>query len=122
VFTNDFGGAVDPRNLLRVIYVAAKVAGVERIGVHTLHSAADGWLEQGVHNKAVADLLAIRVSPSRVTSTGTPVTKRHGLRSTAGGEHSDYECCCATYPHRVWREAVPDFSETASHLQTLASG
>ncbi|CAN5150717.1 site-specific integrase [soil metagenome] len=58
VFTNEFGGPVDPRNLLRVIEVAAKAAGVEHIGVHTLrHSAAVGWLESGVHIKAVADLL-----------------------------------------------------------------
>ena len=58
VFTNEVGGPVDPRNLLRVIEVAAKAAGgVELIGVHTLrHSAAVGWLEQG-HIKAVADLL-----------------------------------------------------------------
>jgi integrase len=58
VFTNELGGPVDPRNLLRVIEVAAKAAGIERIGLHTLrHSAAVGWLEQGVHIKAVADLL-----------------------------------------------------------------
>jgi integrase len=58
VFTNKFGGPVDPRNLLRVIEVAAKAAGVEAIGVHTLrHSAAVAWLESGVHIKAVADLL-----------------------------------------------------------------
>jgi integrase len=58
VFTNELGGPVDPRNLLRVIEVAAKAAGVKHIGVHTLrHSAAVGWLEQGVHIKAVADLL-----------------------------------------------------------------
>jgi hypothetical protein len=32
--------------------------GVEHVGVHTLrHSAVVGWLEQGVHIKAVADLL-----------------------------------------------------------------
>jgi len=58
VFTTELGGPVDPRNLLRVIEVAAKAAGVERIGVHTLrHSAAVSWLESGVHIKAVADLL-----------------------------------------------------------------
>ena len=57
VFTTEFGGPVDPRNLLRVVEVAAKAAGVEA-GVHTLrHSAAVGWLESGVHIKAVADLL-----------------------------------------------------------------
>lgn len=58
VFTNEFGGPVDPRNLLRVIETAAKAAGVEDIGVHTLrHSAAVAWLDAGVHIKAVADLL-----------------------------------------------------------------
>jgi integrase len=58
VFTNEFGGPVEPRNLLRAIEVAARTAGVEHIGVHTLrHSAAVGWLEQGVQIKAVADLL-----------------------------------------------------------------
>lgn len=58
VFTNEFGGPVEPRNLLRTIEVAAKVAGVQGIGVHTLrHSAAVAWLEAGVHIKAVADLL-----------------------------------------------------------------
>ena len=33
-------------------------ARVDTVGVHTLrHSAAEGWLEAGVHIKAVADLL-----------------------------------------------------------------
>jgi integrase len=58
VFTTELGHAVEPRNLLRVIEAAAKRAGVEGVGVHTLrHSAAVGWLESGVHIKAVADLL-----------------------------------------------------------------
>jgi integrase len=58
VFTTEFGGPVNPRNLLRVIEVAAKAAHVEGVGIHTLrHSAAVGWLEAGVHIKAVADLL-----------------------------------------------------------------
>lgn len=58
VFINEFGGPVDPRNLLRVIEVPAKAAGIEAVGVHTLrHSVAVGWLESGVHIKAVADLL-----------------------------------------------------------------
>ncbi|WP_099024713.1 tyrosine-type recombinase/integrase [Mycolicibacterium palauense] len=58
VFTTEVGGPVDPRNLLRVIEVAARAAGVEGVGVHTLrHSAAVAWLEAGVHIKAVADLL-----------------------------------------------------------------
>ena len=38
--------------------MAAKTAGVEGVGMHTLrHSAAVAWLEAGVHIKAVADLL-----------------------------------------------------------------
>lgn len=58
VFTTDRGTPVDPRNLLRVVEVAAKSAGVENVGVHSLrHSAAVAWLERGVHIKAVADLL-----------------------------------------------------------------
>jgi integrase len=58
VFTTELGGPVDPRNLLRVVEAAAKTVGAEGIGVHTLrHSAAVGWLESGVHIKAVADLL-----------------------------------------------------------------
>jgi integrase len=58
VFTTEFGTPVDPRNLLRVIEAAAKSASVGGVGVHTLrHSAAVGWLESGVHIKAVADLL-----------------------------------------------------------------
>ncbi|OCH82286.1 site-specific integrase [Gordonia sp. UCD-TK1] len=58
VFTTEFGGPVDPRNLLRVLEAAAAAAGVDKVGVHTLrHSAAVAWLESGVHIKAVADLL-----------------------------------------------------------------
>lgn len=58
VFTTEFGTAVDPRSFLRVLQVAAKAAGLTGVGVHTLrHSVAVGWLENGVHIKAVADLL-----------------------------------------------------------------
>lgn len=58
VFTTELGRPVDPRNLLRTIELAAKAAGVDNVGTHTLrHSAAVAWLEAGVHIKAVADLL-----------------------------------------------------------------
>ena len=58
VFTAELGTPVEPRNPLRVIETAARSAGIEDIGVHTLrHSAAVAWLESGVHIKAVADLL-----------------------------------------------------------------
>ncbi|HYB38200.1 MAG TPA: site-specific integrase [Mycobacterium sp.] len=58
VFCTELGRPVEPRNMLRVIETAARTAGVDGIGVHTLrHSAAVAWLESGVHIKAVADLL-----------------------------------------------------------------
>lgn len=58
VMTTELGTMVDPRNLLRVVQVAAKAADLEGVGAHTLrHSAATTWLEAGVHVKAVADLL-----------------------------------------------------------------
>jgi integrase len=58
VFTTEFGGPVEPRNVLRTMETAAAKAGVENVGVHTLrHSAAAAWLDGGVHIKAVADLL-----------------------------------------------------------------
>ncbi|GAB3019586.1 tyrosine-type recombinase/integrase [Mycobacterium bourgelatii] len=57
VFTTALGTPVDPRNLTRVVEVAAQRAGLEGVGVHTLrHSAATAWLER-VHIKAVSDLL-----------------------------------------------------------------
>jgi integrase len=87
VFTNEFGGPVEPRNLLRVIEVAAKAAGVEGIGVHTLrHSAAVAWLDAGVHIKAVADLLG----HSSIAITGdvyghtSEATARAAVDSLAG--------------------------------------
>jgi integrase len=50
VFTTELGRPVDPRNLLRVIELAAESAGVEHVGVPTLwHSAAITWLESGIH-------------------------------------------------------------------------
>jgi integrase len=58
VFTTETGGNVDPRNLLRVIEVAAKAAKIDGVGIHTLrHSAATAWLDSGVHIRQVADLL-----------------------------------------------------------------
>lgn len=58
VFTTEFGTMVEPRNILRTVEIAAKKAGIDQVGVHTMrHSAATAWLESGVHIKAVADLL-----------------------------------------------------------------
>jgi integrase len=58
VFTNEFGGLVDPQELLRAVKRAAKAVGLEGVSPHTLrNSAATRWLEAGVHIKAVSDLL-----------------------------------------------------------------
>ncbi|WP_326564871.1 site-specific integrase [Mycobacterium sp. 3-98] len=84
VFTTEFGGPVDPRNLLRVIEVAAKAAGVADVGVHTLrHSAAVAWLEAGCTSRPSPTCSAIRQSRSRATSTDTRATTPPGPPSTA---------------------------------------
>jgi integrase len=58
VFTDELGGPVEPRRILRAAKAAAVKAGVDNINVHTLrHSAATAWLDAGVHIRAVADLL-----------------------------------------------------------------
>jgi integrase len=58
VFTNEFGGPVDPRNLVASHRDGRQGRRVQGIDVRTLrHSAAVAWLDAGVHIKAVADLL-----------------------------------------------------------------
>lgn len=58
VFATEEGKPVDPRNLYRVVQVAAKAAGLEHVGVHALrHTAATLMLEGGVNIKAVSSLL-----------------------------------------------------------------
>ncbi len=90
VFTTELGASVDPRNLLRVIEGAAKAAGIEGVGIHTLrHSAAVRWLERGVHIKAVADLLghssiAITGDVYGHTSDDTARTAVDGLSADLG--------------------------------------
>lgn len=122
VFTTELGGPVDPRNLLRVIEVAAKAAGVDG-AVCTRSVTRRPWL--GWSRVCISRLWLIcsgtRRSLSPVMSTAIPVTKPPGPRSTAGAELSDCEhafdkrcaTCCATYPSPVCGKAVPDVSETA---------
>lgn len=58
VFTTATGEPIDPRNLFRVVQVAAKAAGLEHVGVHSLrHTAATLMLESGVNIKAVSSLM-----------------------------------------------------------------
>ncbi|MGB7146026.1 tyrosine-type recombinase/integrase [Mycobacterium sp.] len=58
VFCTELGHPVEPRNILRTVETAATKAGVVGVGVHSLrHSAAVAWLDNGVHIRAVADLL-----------------------------------------------------------------
>jgi integrase len=58
VFTDEAGGPVYPRAVLRAVQRSAGRVGIDGVTVHTLrHSAAAAWLKAGVHIKAVADLL-----------------------------------------------------------------
>jgi len=58
VFTTESGTSVEPHNILRAVMAAAADAALADVGVHTLrHSAATTWLENGVHLKAVSELL-----------------------------------------------------------------
>jgi integrase len=83
VFTNEFGGSVEPRNLLRVIEVAAKAAGAAGIGVHTLrHSAAVAWLKRGYTSRPWPICSGTAPSPSPAACTGTPPRTRPGPPST----------------------------------------
>ena len=125
MFTTELGAPVDPRNLLRVIEAAAKTAGVDDIGIHTLrHSAAVRWLERGVHIKAVADLLghssiAITGDVYGHTSDDTARTAVDGLSADPvcdrGAANPGWRTRWRTRPLRR-PEAVPDFSRTASYL------
>jgi len=58
VFTTENGSPVDGRNLLRVLQSAAKAAGLENVGLHTLrHSAATAMLNAGIPLHVVSRIL-----------------------------------------------------------------
>lgn len=58
VFASQHGTPLEPRAVLRALTTAAKAAGIEGANVHTLrHSAATGWIENGVSLKAVSEAL-----------------------------------------------------------------
>lgn len=59
VFTTELGGPMDPRNSLRAFKVAAATAGLPaKVTLHTLrHSAATTMLDDGIHLKAVSNML-----------------------------------------------------------------
>lgn len=57
VFTTELGQPVDPRNALRALQVAAKRAGLEGVGLHTLrHTGASLAIASGVHLKVISEL------------------------------------------------------------------
>ena len=58
VFVTDLGEPCDPRNALRALTVAARAAGLPRVGLHTLrHSAASVMLSHGVPIAVVSQVL-----------------------------------------------------------------
>lgn len=58
VFTSATGRPIDPRTALRAFTLAAERAGIDGASIHTLrHSAATAMLEDGVHLRAVSELL-----------------------------------------------------------------
>lgn len=58
VFVTDIGEACDPRNALRALAVAARRAGLDGIGLHTLrHSAASVMLSERVPLNVVSQIL-----------------------------------------------------------------
>lgn len=66
VFATELGTPLEPRNVLRALTVAATAAGIKGANVHTLrHSAATGWIENGVSLKAVS--LALGHSSTAIT-------------------------------------------------------
>lgn len=80
VFTTEAGTPVDPRNALRALRVAAKAAGLEDVGLHTLrHSAATALLEAGVPLVTVSEILG----HSSVAITGDVYghVSTHGARA-----------------------------------------
>ncbi|MFZ3271869.1 MAG: tyrosine-type recombinase/integrase [Mycobacterium sp.] len=88
--------------------------GVEGVGVHTLrHSAAVGWLEAGVHIKAVADLLGH--SSIAITGDDYGHTTDDIARAAVDGWSGCSDCeanrrCatyCATYPGEVSDVEIP---------------
>ena len=105
VFATEFGSAVDPRNVLWTIEIAAQKAGMADIGVHTLrHSAAVAWLESGVHIKAVADLLghsSISITGDVYGHTSYDGTGSGRLagQSTRSAGLVTWRCYPRCYPH-----------------------
>lgn len=58
VFVTDIGEPCDPRNALRALTVAARRAGLDRVGLHTLrHSAASVMLSERVPLNVVSQIL-----------------------------------------------------------------
>ena len=83
-------GRWSTQQLLRTVEIAARKAGIEAVGAHSLrHSAAVAWLESGVHIKAAADLLghpSIAVTGDLYghTSDNTARAAVDGLGATLG--------------------------------------
>ncbi len=75
------GSAVDPRNILRTIQIAAQKAGMAGIDEHRLrHSAAVAWLERVSISRPWLTYWGTPLSLSLETSMDTPQTMQRGRR------------------------------------------
>jgi hypothetical protein len=94
--TPEFGAPVDPRNLLRVVEVAAEAAGVKGVGAHTLCISRRPPICSGT-------------APSRspATCTATPATTPPDPQLTAALAGSGYDtaircaACRTGLPYRL---------------------
>lgn len=90
VFTTATGRPIDPRTALRAFTEAAARAGIHGATVHTLrHSAATAMLEDGIHLKAVSEILGhagtqITADVYAHLTTGTARRAMDGLGDALG--------------------------------------
>ena len=90
VFVTEFGAPVDPRNILRAFRTAANAAKIDHhVTVHTLrHSAATGWLENGLNIVEVSRRLG------------------HSSISITGDVYGHISDAAARGPMDAWSEAI----------------
>src|SRR5262249_23257937 len=94
-FTDELGGLVGPRTVLRVLQDAATLVGMAGVGLHPpRHSAAVSWLEQGFTSRRCRICSGRAASRSPATCTATPPTRAPAPRSPGWPDGS----ACETRP------------------------